>query len=44
MPKKKILELTLTPEGAALYGEVAQARFKSLAAALHATPQVKTSG
>lgn len=44
MPKKKVLELTLTPEGTALYGEVAQARFKSLAAALHATPQVKTTG
>ncbi|WP_101339785.1 Ppx/GppA family phosphatase [Cereibacter azotoformans] len=43
MPKKKILELTLTPEGVALYGEVAQARFKSLATALRATPVVKTT-
>ena len=43
MPKKKVLELTLTPEGAALYGEVAQARFKSLALALGAMPQVRTA-
>ncbi|MCE6960214.1 Ppx/GppA family phosphatase [Cereibacter sphaeroides] len=43
MPKKKVLELSLTPEGAGLYGEVAQARFKSLANALHATPVVRTA-
>lgn len=41
MPKKQVLELSLTPEGAGLYGEVAQARFKALATALHAAPVVK---
>ncbi len=38
--KKSVLELTLTPRGTGLFGEVAQARFKALALALHATPQV----
>ncbi len=33
-PKKKLLELILNPETQALFGEVAQARFASLAAAL----------
>ncbi|WP_076364881.1 Ppx/GppA family phosphatase [Phaeovulum vinaykumarii] len=33
-PKKKVLELHLTPKGAALFGEVAEARFAALAAAL----------
>ena len=33
-PKKKVLELTLSPEAAPLYGEVAEARFQSLADAL----------
>lgn len=36
-PKKQILELALTEEGRGLYGEVAQARFASLALALKAT-------
>lgn len=39
-PKKKLLELTLSPEAAPLFGEVAEARFQSLAAALGATPLV----
>jgi len=39
-PKKKILELTLTREAVALYGEVAQARFASLASSLDAAPKV----
>lgn len=39
-PKKRALILTLTPMGAGLYGEVAKARFASLAQALHATPTV----
>lgn len=39
-PKKKILELALTPMGAGLYGEVARARFAALAQALRATPKV----
>ncbi|MTH79808.1 Ppx/GppA family phosphatase [Paracoccus aestuariivivens] len=38
--KKNILELRLTPTGQALMGEVALARFNSLASALGAEPQV----
>jgi exopolyphosphatase/guanosine-5'-triphosphate,3'-diphosphate pyrophosphatase len=41
-PKKKLLELRLSPEAAPLFGEVAQARFDSLATALSATAVVKT--
>ncbi|PTE22914.1 exopolyphosphatase [Cereibacter changlensis JA139] len=40
LPKLKVLELTLTEDGASLYGEVAEARFKSLASALHGRPEV----
>ncbi|SLN28934.1 Guanosine-5'-triphosphate,3'-diphosphate pyrophosphatase [Roseovarius gaetbuli] len=40
-PKKKILELRLSPEAAPLFGEVARARFDSLAASLSATAVVK---
>ncbi|NCU20889.1 exopolyphosphatase, partial [Candidatus Falkowbacteria bacterium] len=39
-PKKKALELTLTKRGAGLFGEVAEARFAALAAALKAQPRV----
>jgi exopolyphosphatase/guanosine-5'-triphosphate,3'-diphosphate pyrophosphatase len=39
-PRKKVLELKLTPKGRALFGEVAAARFTSLAAALQATVRV----
>lgn len=39
-PKKKILELALTPRGTALFGEVAEARFASLANALKATAKI----
>jgi exopolyphosphatase/guanosine-5'-triphosphate,3'-diphosphate pyrophosphatase len=35
-PKKRVLELELTPAGAGLFGEVARARFQSLALALKA--------
>lgn len=41
-PKKKQLELWLTPDMIPLYGEVAQARFKSLANSLEAQAEVKT--
>ncbi|MEI4470680.1 Ppx/GppA family phosphatase [Frigidibacter sp. MR17.24] len=41
--KKNVLELTLEPKGIALFGEVAQARFASLAAALGATTRVKAA-
>ncbi len=40
-PKKKVLELRLAPEAHALLGEVAQARFASLASSLGATTDVK---
>ncbi|MDT1061328.1 exopolyphosphatase [Paracoccus sp. CPCC 101403] len=40
MAKKKILQLRLTKVGVALMGEVAEARFRSLAAALGAEPVV----
>lgn len=41
--KKKVLELSLTERGTALFGEVAQARFASLALAMKATPRVTTA-
>lgn len=41
MPKKKVLELTIHPSGAQLYGEVAQARLGSLAKSLNAECVVK---
>lgn len=40
-PKKRLLKLTLHPETKALFGEVAQARFKSLASALEADVLVR---
>jgi len=40
-PKKKVLELTLNRDAEALFGEVAEARFKSLADALGAQAEVK---
>lgn len=40
-PKKKMLQLTLTKVGRALMGEVAEARFKSLAQALGVEPVVE---
>ncbi len=42
-PKKKQLELRLSPQAAALFGEVAEARFQSLAASLSADPVIKTA-
>jgi exopolyphosphatase/guanosine-5'-triphosphate,3'-diphosphate pyrophosphatase len=39
-PRKRMLELNLTEIGRGLFGEVAQARFASLALALKATPRV----
>jgi exopolyphosphatase/guanosine-5'-triphosphate,3'-diphosphate pyrophosphatase len=39
-PKKKILQLTLNPEAEPLFGEVAQARFSSLAQSLGAEAKV----
>jgi exopolyphosphatase/guanosine-5'-triphosphate,3'-diphosphate pyrophosphatase len=39
-PRKKVLELRLSKEAAPLFGEVAQARFKALAAALDAEAAV----
>jgi exopolyphosphatase/guanosine-5'-triphosphate,3'-diphosphate pyrophosphatase len=39
-PKKNLLELRLTKRGAGLFGEVAEARFASLATALKAEPKV----
>ena len=39
-PKKRILELRLTAAGEALFGEVAQARFQSLALAMKAETRV----
>ena len=42
-PKKRELHLTLPPSAAALYGEVAQARFQSLVDALDASGEVKFS-
>ncbi|VDC32499.1 Ppx/GppA family phosphatase [Pseudogemmobacter humi] len=40
LPKKKVLGLELTEEGAGLFGEVAQARFASLALALKAQTKI----
>ncbi len=40
-PKKRLLTLELTPTGAGLFGEVAQARFQSFAQALKATTEVR---
>ncbi|MDU8913232.1 Ppx/GppA family phosphatase [Aestuariicoccus sp. MJ-SS9] len=40
-PKKRILQLSLREDALALFGEVAEARFKSLASALEATTDVK---
>ena len=40
-PRKRVLELTLTPMGRDLFGEVTEARFKSFAMALRAIPVVK---
>ncbi|MEL6700654.1 MAG: exopolyphosphatase, partial [Pseudomonadota bacterium] len=40
-PKKRVLELTLTRETEALFGEVAHARFGALASALDATTKIK---
>jgi len=42
-PKKKVLELTLAPEARPLYGEVAVARFLSLASSVGAEPVVRTA-
>ncbi|WP_299351329.1 Ppx/GppA family phosphatase [uncultured Shimia sp.] len=42
-PKKRHLQLTLPPTAAALYGEVAKARFQSLLDALNATGEVRIS-
>lgn len=39
-PKKRVLELALTPKGQALFAEVAQARFAALSQAMRATPKV----
>ena len=39
-PKKRLLELTLTPDGHHLFGEVARARFAALALALRAETRV----
>ncbi|SFE91078.1 exopolyphosphatase / guanosine-5'-triphosphate,3'-diphosphate pyrophosphatase [Sulfitobacter brevis] len=41
-PKKKLLELWLTPDMLPLFGEVAEARLNSLASSLDAEVQVKT--
>lgn len=43
-PKKRILELHLTPDGHALFGEVAQARFASLALSLRAEVKIVEPG
>ncbi|WP_208350739.1 Ppx/GppA family phosphatase [Pseudaestuariivita rosea] len=40
-PKKRQLDLVLTPQSAPLFGEVAEARFQSLAASLEAETDVK---
>ena len=39
-PKKRVLELALTDRGHALFGEVAQARFASLALSLKASTKI----
>ncbi|MGH1367583.1 MAG: Ppx/GppA family phosphatase [Maritimibacter sp.] len=43
-PKKRELTLTIKPEAAGLYGEVAEARLTSLATALNATVRLKIAG
>lgn len=40
-PKKRVLELSLTPQGQALFAEVAEARFNALCLAMRATPRVQ---
>jgi exopolyphosphatase/guanosine-5'-triphosphate,3'-diphosphate pyrophosphatase len=40
-PKKKVLQLRLTPDMVPLFGEVAESRFMSLAASMGATVEVK---
>ncbi|WP_104017395.1 Ppx/GppA family phosphatase [Roseovarius nitratireducens] len=40
-PRRKVLKLDLASDASALFGEVAQARFKALAGALGATPEVR---
>ena len=40
-PKKKHLQLRLTPDMVPLFGEVAEARFMSLAASLEASVEIK---
>ena len=40
LPKKRVLELTLTRDGHDLFGEVARARFASLALAMRAETQI----
>jgi exopolyphosphatase/guanosine-5'-triphosphate,3'-diphosphate pyrophosphatase len=40
-PRRKVLSIAVEPGAAALFGEVAQARFKALAAALGATPEAR---
>ena len=40
-PKKRILELDLSPRGGALFGEVAEARFRAVAGALQARTLVR---
>ena len=42
LPKKRILELTLTENGKGLFGEVARARFASLGLSMKATTRVVT--
>ena len=42
-PKKKQLDLVLSREAQELYGEVAQARFQSLAQTLQADTQIRIS-
>jgi exopolyphosphatase/guanosine-5'-triphosphate,3'-diphosphate pyrophosphatase len=41
-PRKKRLELRLTAEAAPLFGEVAEARFRSLCTTLQAEPVIRT--
>lgn len=43
-PKKKLLELVLNPADEALFGEVAAARFASLATAMGVTTKVRSAG
>jgi exopolyphosphatase/guanosine-5'-triphosphate,3'-diphosphate pyrophosphatase len=40
-PRRKVLELTLTPKGRALFGEVAEARLSSLANSMGARVEVR---